>query len=238
MGKNSETGHAVNYGKLVKTVTIVEGLGPVFQPVHELIQANNLKNYQLQCKTALDGVKAAEDAFDRAVNLRRDLFGDLKKLSTRIMNAYEDAGASAADVDDLRGVNRKLQGYRPLPAKDPGQDEAGKKQYSIAQLSFINQADNFANIVTRVSAFAGYRPAEADLLPAALEERHRQLGLATDAVDAAASALQQAREARNRLFYDADLGMSARRKRLGNYFKSRKDGSNPLKGISFRNFVR
>ncbi|RYY64254.1 MAG: hypothetical protein EOO12_10145 [Chitinophagaceae bacterium] len=57
-------------------------------------------------------------------------------------------------MDDLRGVNRKLQGHRPLPAKDPDQNEAGKKQYSIAQQSVISQAGHFHSLISRMAALA------------------------------------------------------------------------------------
>lgn len=231
---NSENGHGMNLGRMATTVTIVESLGPVFQPVHELIQPANMKQYYQDCATAHTAVTKKQDAYDRAVNDRRARYAGLKKLATRVLNAYIDSQAPAADVDDLRGVNKRLQGTRTSAAADPGTDEAAKRKYSTSQQSFVNQADLFNQLITRVEGFPGYRPADEDLKTDALRALHTQLGQDNLAVDAAATALRLARDERDKLFYDADRGMSARRQRLSSYFKSRKDGGNPIKGISFR----
>ncbi|RYZ88957.1 MAG: hypothetical protein EOP04_08125 [Proteobacteria bacterium] len=232
--KNSESGHAINLGKMASTVSIVESLGATFQPAHEDIKPDALRTYFGDCDAAQTDVKNAEDAYDRAVNARRDAYAGLRKLATRVINAYVDAGASAADVEDARAVNRKLQGGQPKPAKDPGQDAEGKQNYSTSQQSFISVADHFDFLLRRVGSFAGYAPTDADLKKEALEDVRHALSTHNSAVDRAAMRLRDARDARKRLFYDGDRGMTARSQRLRSYFKTRPGGIDPLKGIRFR----
>ncbi|TCJ14441.1 hypothetical protein EPD60_10650 [Flaviaesturariibacter flavus] len=234
MPRSTETGNAVNLGKFASTVSIVESLGATFTPVNEIIQKDKLQAFFNECKAAHERVASAQDNYDRAVNRRRDLFKSLKRTGTRVVNAYIAAGAAPGDVEDIRAINRKLQGETSRAVKDPGSDEAAKRAYSTSQQGFINQADHVAGLAARCAGLRGFAPADADIDLPALQTLVAQLQDANKAVDTLAQEFRSAREARTRLFYDEERGMVARSQLLRSYFKSRKDGGDPLKGIQFR----
>lgn len=236
MARSSETGNAVNLGKFASTVSIVESLGDSFDPAHEIIKKDALQSFYQECQDAHKKATDTQVAYDRAVNTRKALFQPLKKIGTRILNAYIAAGAPTADVEDLRGVNRKLQGDNVRAAKDPGSDEEGKRAYSAAQQGFVNLVDHLSVMTARCAGLPGYAPADADIEVSALQQLAQQLKTANTAVDTAAHAWRTAREERSRLFYDEDRGMVARSQLLRSYFKSKKEGGDPLKGIQFRTF--
>jgi hypothetical protein len=235
MAKNpTETGHAVNLGNLASAVSIISSLGPAFAPSHDSIKKDALQDYVAECKRAHDAVLGAHETYDGAVNERRSKYKVLKRLGTRVLNAYIAAGADAGAVEDLRGINRRLQGDTAKSIADPGADTEGKKAYSNSQQGFVNLAAHFNEMLLRCSRLAAYAPADDDIKVPALQAFVQALADANTRVDTAAQAFRAARTARDRMFYDEDRGMVARSQLLRSYFKSRKEGGDPLKGIRFR----
>ena len=56
--------------------------------------------------------KTTKISFDNATNARELAFKDLKILATKVVNALLVSGATTLAVDDVKTINRKIQGAK------------------------------------------------------------------------------------------------------------------------------
>ena len=112
-----ETGHAKNIANLDEMITRCIHFGAAYNPADASIQIAALQGKSVSSKSAAANLKNAKTVLDNASNAREILFGKLRPLATRMVNAFEAARASAQSVEDLKTVNRKLTGKR-APGKN------------------------------------------------------------------------------------------------------------------------
>ncbi len=181
-----ESGHAIQAARLEKMVAACISYGTQYQPANALLTVKSLKGLQKAAEGWLDEDRRVKALLNRATNDREVLYGDLKGLSTRIVNALGTGDVLEQTLADARAVNRKIQGQRAarLPKKEaPAEGAAeGPRTISASQTSFDNQAGHFGRLIKLVQEEAGYAPNESELSVAGLQKRYDLMLAANKAV--------------------------------------------------------
>ena len=199
----SETGHAKNVANFGKACSVVEGYGSLYNPTVASITLAALRTQ----KTGLDGVMVkytiAVMPFKNAVNRRQEGFDGMDKLTTRAMNALLVVG-TAREIADARGMVAKIKGGgKKLKAEDAA--DAAKPR-STSQRSYDMRVDNFRAFVAFLAGVPAYKPNEAALQIASLNQYIGTLPALSENVNKTAAVLANARAERNKLLYAPGTG--------------------------------
>ncbi|MCK9205027.1 MAG: hypothetical protein M0P58_11425 [Bacteroidales bacterium] len=182
MTSTSETGHAKNVANFEDLISFCTGYGTAYNPTKNSIKTVAMNTLFTTARNSLQTVKTTKTAYDNATNAREIAFANLKKFSTRIVNALEATDATKQTVDDAKTINRKIQGKRADNKKTntpettqgepvPGAEiliEQEQKNISVSQQSYDSLIDNFSKLIISVSAEPLYIPNETDLKVTAL----------------------------------------------------------------------
>lgn len=165
MASTSETGHAVNFNNFNTLVTRCIGYTTRYNPTNTLIIVTALQSAYTAAGKALQHIAQFKPAWDTAINQRQQLYFDMEKLATRVINAY-DATEAVTDeqVKDAKVIIRKIRGERKSKKiLNPGPEDP--KQISVSQQSYANQALHFGELVALVTSEPTYAPNETELKP-------------------------------------------------------------------------
>lgn len=197
--------------------------------------------------TVIQTVKTSKTAFDNSTNIRENTFANLKKLSTRIVNALEATDATKQTVDDAKTINRKLQGKRADKAK-PTTTVAGATEptaeptdtsISVSQQSFDSLIDGFTKLIQVVTTEPLYIPNETDVKVVTLNTLLTNMKTANTNVINATTTYSNARIARNTTLYGADTGLTDIAEEVKKYVKSVFGATSPqYKQISKLKFTK
>ena len=230
MSSTSETGHAKNVANFEGLISYCQGYGSKYNPVNANITVSALQGKRTAALTALKNLKAAKTALDNATNDREIIFSDLKKLSTRIVNALESTTASGQTVDDARTVNRKIQGKRAgtktdlasATADTPAEsvERAEARSISVSQQSFDSLVDNFAKLVQIVSSIPAYAPNETELKVTTLNTLLANLRASNSVVISATTAYGNSKISRDNALYAPVTGLVDLAFEVKKYIKS------------------
>jgi hypothetical protein len=205
-----ETGHARNIENFETLISFVTAWGSTYDPANANIALTNLTAKLAAAKTTMADVGAALSTSKLAINDREDLFGDLRKLATRVINSFEACGATPSDVADARTINRKLAGARKTPAvqDDPAtpEDESAAS-HSASQQSYTQLVEHLDALITLVTDSGVYTPNEAELDVLQLTNYSTALKTANTAVINTYAPLSNARIARDSTLYDPTSGL-------------------------------
>jgi hypothetical protein len=211
MASTSDTGHAKNVAIFESLISSCTAFGVTYNPSKASIKLPALTALQTSAAAALQTVKTSKAAYDNATNAREVSFKPLKPFATKIVSALAATDASTQTVDDLKTINRKLQGSRakaiekPAPSATPPATPA--KNVSASQQSFDNIIDHFTQMIALLAAEPKYLPNENELKLAALNTLLADLKAKNSAVINADTALKNARIARNKVLYAPATGM-------------------------------
>jgi len=212
MNKN-ETGHAINVVNFENLISYVDGLGAIYNPSNETIKAPNLRTTLANAKSAINDVNTAQAAYSSAIDAREVAFTTLSKLTTRILNALKATNASQQVDDTVKSLVRKVHGERATPRlteeEKKALTESGKeiKEISSSQMGYDNRLENFNKIIITLSSIPQYNPNEEDLKITALTAHYNKLYTQNQTVINSATALNNARIARNKILYIEDSGI-------------------------------
>jgi hypothetical protein len=115
----TETGHAKNIANFSQVISIVTGLGPVYNPGNAAIQLPQLEQKRTDIRAAFEAVAPLEATEILAVNERMAVFEPLARLVTRVSSAAAVGVNDELFSNDLRTLARKLQGRRATPKAVP-----------------------------------------------------------------------------------------------------------------------
>ncbi|MGH2665153.1 hypothetical protein [Flavobacterium sp.] len=215
----NETGHAKNIFNFQNLISFCQGYGSAYNPSKENLKIIALVNQHQRAFDRLHQAKADKTSFDLATNNRRIEFENLKPLSTRILSAFMVSGADKLIIDDLKVINRKIQGPIYKKTKDDAPDDEVRK-YSTSQQSYSRFIDHFASLLEVLEQSQSYHPNENELKLAALqlvfETMKRTHNDLTDAYTQYSNALIR----RNRELYDGTTGLVQTTKEVKLYAKS------------------
>lgn len=214
-----KTGHFINVTNLDVLINICKSYETLYNPSKSSYAISALELLSTNSKSLLADVAAKELAYGKDTNERELLFDDLKRLSTRIMMGAKSVGVTKVHLDDLVGINRKIQGRRAvaitaeektLMVKQSKLNVDGAlanpnvklvKKNSVSQLSFDRLIDNFSKLIDLVKATPEYQPNEVDLQIHALTNKLDAMILSNQIVSLSAISLNKARYDRDNLLY-------------------------------------
>ena len=237
MASTSETGHAVNYNNFNTLIARVTGYGIRYNPTNNLIKIPNLQTVYAAVGTGIQHVVQYKPGWSNAINARQQVFLDMEKFATRIINAFDATEVvTDAQVKDAKTALRKIRGERKSKKiLNPGPDDP--IQISASQLSFANQVLHFGELVGMVTAEPTYAPNETDLQGANLVIVLNSLNTANQTVATAEQPYLDALSERNTALYAPKTGVVDRALELKRYVKSvasiTKDEYNQIAGIKF-----
>jgi hypothetical protein len=164
-------------------------------------------------------------ALEREIVSRNQYFDAIPKLSTRILAGLKSSGVTGDTLAYARSLNRRLLGKSPVTSKPStvatAEIAAGNEEQrvSMVQASFEARATFFAELVSKLTTEALYKPNEADIQVAALTSLAQALRDRNKAVADAEIRLDLARIARNKVLFQ-QLGVHDTAIEIKEYIKS------------------
>ena len=229
MTLTSETGHAKNVANFEDLISFCTGYGTAYNPTKNSIKIAAMNPLLTSARNTLQTVKTTKTAYDNGTNAREIAFANLKKLSTRVVNALEATDATKQTVDDAKTINRKIQGKRADNIKTPpvtppaeGTTPAPTEviQISVSQQSYDSLIDNFSKLIVSVTAEPLYIPNETDLKVTALNTLLTNLKTTNTAVINITPAYRSAIITRNTTLYQSAIGLVDTALEVKKYVKS------------------
>lgn len=235
----SETGHAKNIANFQDLIAFVTLYGTNYNPSKTALKLPQLNTLTTTAQTKLADVIVKNTAYNTAVNNRQIAFTDLNKLSTRLVNALETTNAPKEMIKDAKGFNRKLHGKRASAIATPTDPNTpAPNTISAAQLSYDQQIQHFAGLISVLQSEATYTPNENDLKITALTAKQTDLTAKNNAVATAYATISTSRMSRDKTLYDADLGLVDIAYEIKKYIKSVFGATSPeyaqVSGIEFK----
>ncbi|MES2478688.1 MAG: hypothetical protein V4561_06365 [Bacteroidota bacterium] len=221
--KNNETGHAKNVANLGLLIQYCQTMGASYNPSKENIQLGPLHNLKAKADTELQAISAETAAFNSAIDARILIFSPLRPLSTRILSAFQATNASKEAIQNVKSLNRKIQGRRATPISSPApdtQETESPKNISAAQLSFDQQIQHLSDLLELLKVEDSYAPNEGDLKVENLESLKQMMTTSNNNAQTAYALLSSKRIARNKTLYDPETGIVALSLDVKNYVKS------------------
>jgi hypothetical protein len=192
----------------------------------------------------LKAAKVQKTRFDNATNERRIEFDDLKPLATRIVNAFGVSGVNKLAMDDMRSVNKKLQGTTS-PKKPAAPAEGSDKpaaSISGSQQSFDMQIDHFAMIVQTLEQYPAYSPNEDELKLVKLQAKLSEMKTKNAGLISAYTDYNNALIQRDVVLYDPLTGLVQISKEVKQYVKSLFGAKSPqfrqVSGLEFKKILK
>lgn len=246
MSKVFETGHAKNVANFETIISFCRNVGADYNPSLNRIKIVALDVLILSSRQSIQKVIDNVVAFNNAINERRDVFKDLKTLSTKLGNALGSSGVSTDTLNDYKSINTKIQGARvgkkpkiaetglasDAPAPQPVLDEDGnpkivetiaeveKKNISVSQQSYVQLTEHFAKSVSMLSAVADYAPNEPELQLPAINAKLQAMRDANSNFINSYIAVTLSRISRNDILYKQTTGLHAVALEIKKYLKS------------------
>lgn len=218
----AETGHARNVERFAQLISFVQGYGADYAPGNTAITLVNLQAKLAESEAGIDGVSSTKAPWTVAVNIRQNLFAELRPRATRIVNSFASSGQPQNAVDDMKTLNRKIVGVKlkTLPKGATGAPEDGDgKGHSASQQSYTQLTEHFDNLIELLDT-SGFAPNEPDLTLAALTAFATSLKDSSTAVINATTSWSNARIARDEALYAEGTGLVALAGLVKKYVKS------------------
>lgn len=243
MASTSETGHAKNSANFEDLISFCTGYGATYNPSKAILQIPNLTTLRTNAQSSIGSVTVSKTAFTNATNARQTAFDPLKKLCTRIVNAFDATDATDKQVKDAQSINKKLQGKRsgekPKTAATPGNEAAEDKSISVSQQSYDSLIENFDKLIQLISSEPTYTPNETDLQISTLQTTLGNLIATNTAVVNAYTNYSNSRITRNKILYNPTTGLVDVALEVKKYVKSVFGATSPqFKQVSKLEFTR
>jgi len=235
MASTTETGHQINIENFQDLIGFYTGFGAGYTPTNNLIKIPTMNTFLASARNAMDVFHVANGPFINATNIRQEKFEQMKKLTTRIVNAFDSTQAVTDKmVADARTFVRKIRGVRTKKI-DPEQ----QRSISVSQQSYDNLYKHFKSLVSYVRSEPTYNPNETELKGPQLSIFANNLKTANKAVNDALVPLSNAIKNRNKILYTKKTGLLDRALESKSYIISAFDGTNSaeynqIKGIQFK----
>lgn len=240
MTSTIETGHAKNVANFQDLISFAIGYGTTYNPSKNALQIPQLNALLATSQTSLNDVITKNTDYNNKVNERIIAFSNLKALSTRLINALEATNASPEKIKDAKGFNRKIQGKRTTTTTSATIDThtTVPATISASQMSYDQQIQHFAGLISILQSEPSYTPNEADLKITALTAKQKDLMDKNKDTTAAYANISNSRIARNKSLYATDTGLVDTATEVKKYLKSIFGAASPqyaqVNGIKFK----
>ena len=231
MSSTSEVGHAKNVANFEHLISFCTVYGASYNPSNPAIALPSLNTLLTDAKNALTEVTVNIVAYNNTVNHRIQIFRNLKKLSTRLVNALIVSSASDETIADAKSVNRKIQGQRATrlaqSTPDPNNPQQAPTTISASQQSYHQITEHFSKLIEILNTEPTYTPNEVELKTITLTALLQNIHMANTQVANAYTAISIARIARNHILYDDHTGLCPIALEVKNYVKSAAGATSP-----------
>ncbi len=224
MAAFSEVGHAKNVANFQDLISVCTGYGIKYNPSNTALSLTNLNLVYTNADTLMDNVDTAFQAYQSAVGVRRAEFEPLKKLATRLVNAYFATNTTKEKKANAKTINAKIQGIKlkkvketPIPtgvvigAKTVAPTTPividTPKDVSASQQSYDQLIEHFSKLIVLLAADPLFNPNEIDLQIATLTLKLTALKNSNSNFGNAYTTVTNTRIARNHALYDKTTGL-------------------------------
>lgn len=222
----SEQGHIVNQASFHDMALVCETFGSAYNPPREVLKVQSLKTLANEALRLQNEVNKAELVYRKALHERDKVALILEDLLPRAFSALKASESDTRTDEDAQALIRKLRGQRvgaklnDEQLKAAAEDGKPVTQRSVSQTGINNRLNVISSFFSLLASTPQYQPNEPALKPQALIELHEQLSEKRTAVSTADSLLNNARDARNKLFYAGNVGLIDLSLDVKNYVKS------------------
>ncbi len=220
MSSTSEQGHTKNVDNFQDMINVCTTFGSQYQPSRADIQILSLQGTLTSARTELDNVLAHNTTIESIINHRREKFGMIPNLATRVINALDASGASDAIVRDAKTHLKKIRGKRANTAPATNPDGTPVQTISVSQRSFDKMIEHFKAVMSLTLSDSNYAPNEVDLQAASLNGVIADLEASNSAESVASAQLSSALIARNAVLYTPNTGLCDIASEVKKYIKS------------------
>lgn len=117
MKKISEVGHSKNVANLEDVISYCTSFGSTYNPSVTALQLTSLAVLKTNADAVISNMINSVTNYKNAVIARHIVFGDLKLLAPRVMNALKAGGADEETMDSAKAYYKKLMGRTKKKAK-------------------------------------------------------------------------------------------------------------------------
>ncbi len=243
MPSTSETGHAKNVTHFEQLISFCVGFGGNYNPSKATLTLPNLTAKHTNSQAELQNVINETVNYNNNVNTRAIIFDPIRKLSTRLVNAFIVTDATAEMIKDVKTNNRKIQGKRAKEITTPTDPNTPPPTtISTSQQSYDQLIEHFAKLITLLKSEPSYAPNEADLRIPTLDALHTQLRAENTNVMNAYTNVSNARINRDITLYQEKTGLVDTALEVRAYVKSvygaTSDQYLQVKNLAFKNIKR
>jgi hypothetical protein len=243
MPSTSETGHAKNVTHFEQLISFCTGYGGNYNPSKVTLTIPELTNLHSTAKSDLQNVIDLTVNYNNVVNTRAIIFDPLRKLATRLVNAFIVTDATAEMIKDAKTINRKIQGKRAKEITTPTDPNTpAPATISTSQQSYDQLIEHFAKLITLLKSEPSYAPNEADLRIPTLDALLTQLRAENTNVMNEYTNVSNARINRDITLYKKKTGLVDTALEVRAYVKSvygaTSDQYLQVKNLAFKNIKR
>lgn len=239
MSSSAETGHAKNLANFQSLIEFVSGYGAMYNPSKATLKIPHLNLIATNAHAKLADVIQKNTEYNSAVNNRIIAYQNLRTLSTRLINALQATEASKEMVNNAKVYHRKLHGRRATSSNViTDLNVPAPVKISVSQLSFDQQVQHFASLISVLKSEPSYTPNEDELKINTLNNKQNDLMNKNQEVSVAYVNVSNSRIMRDRTLYDDTIGLVDVATEVKKYVKSIYGASSPefnmIKSIRFR----
>jgi len=234
-----ESTHSKNLDSFELLLSFVKELGVTYNPAKANLKLAALLLQFSGSSTIMNTFISKHNLYTVAVDNRQTAFQGIPKLSTRILNTVGSSDIDKKRFDDVKSINRSLQGVKAATASKVLAENATidadtsttpisaeEIKNSSSQKSYNMILVNFRRIVDFVNNETGYIPNEIDLKVVTLNGIISKMQTTNTALINAFTSLNTSRTNRNKSLY-GETGICAIADEIKKYVKSVYGASSP-----------
>jgi len=218
MASTSEVGHKKNVANYSAACTILEEMGPMYNPTNTLILLESLDPVKDTLSSEMSNLDTKMATYRAIVADKENVLDQMDKKATNILNYFKSLNVPENEIDNIRGQVKKIRGDGKKPSKNP--EEGDDTSISTSQQSFDSKLANFSTLIAQLEAFPEYNPNEDDIKILSLKTYVETLSTLRETLHTASDQLLSARSARNNTLYFNDPNVIELMRFVKNYVKS------------------
>ena len=238
MASTSEVGHAKNVANFQDLIEFVIGYGATYNPSKNSLKLPQLIALKDNAQSKLNDVITKNTIYNNKVNERMVAFGNLKSLSTRLVNALQTTDATNETINNAKTFNRKMQGKKASTTQASTDPNApAPTTISTSQQSYDQLIQHLTGLKSVLETEPSYTPNEIELQIATIDSKIADLSAKNTAVATAYTNISNSRISRNETLYTNENGIYETASEVKKYIKSVFGASSPqynqVSGIKF-----
>lgn len=202
MASKSEVGHKINVANFSAACTILEEMGPLYNPTNANITLEKLLPIKVTLTEQVTQLDAATANYRADAAEKENAISQMDKKATKINNNFKSLDVPDNEKENIANQVKKIRGDSKKPPANPEQQD--DKTISDSQQSFNSKVANFNTLIAQLGQFREYAPNEDEIKIRTLQEYTQNLATLNNSVQAASNAVITARAARNNTIYFND----------------------------------